>query len=566
MTIMTVEQTSLQKLRAPQNNGHSLVHPPFSHAGELITSNRESLNLANAMVLDSNLSDFAVRAKSELVKIAIEFTGCYLDVSEFFGGDGRFNEQRVVLSGHQPDLFHPGVWFKNFALDRLAKEHDAIGINLLIDNDLAQSPGVNVLSGSIDQPSSHRVLIDASTSPIPYEERAIRDLDSFCNFPQRVKAAMGGFSAESLDDLMIDKLWPLAIKATKRSQNLGKCLAEARHRLEAELGLENLEVPLSRVCETQSFLQFFAHVINHAERFRQAYNSAIREYRITNRLRSETHPAPVLQGGPENSKNSDWIELPFWGWRSDVPNEQLRRNRVFFRSLVADDHYELSLGDPSLTESEVVVLPCCKKFGDVTHLQGRLKDVAVKIRPRALMTTMYARLALSDLFIHGIGGAKYDVVTDKIIGDFFDLAPPRFVAASATFRLPFVRPIVDGDDLRQINGLLRDLWYHPEQTELPPSRPASEIAAFRKLQAAKRALIDYSPPRGHRKSWHDELSKVNQKLRDYNDTYRSKLLEEKERLSKSLRNDRLLSSREFSFCLFPYQSLTSSLSQLASAQ
>ena len=57
----------------------------------------------------------------------------------------------------------------------------------------------------------------------------------------------------------------------------------------------------------------------------------------------------------------------------------------------------------------------------------------VKIRSRALVTTLWARLALSDLFLHGIGGAKYDQVTDRLIESFFDLAPPAIMVLSATF-------------------------------------------------------------------------------------------------------------------------------------
>ena len=29
----------------------------------------------------------------------------------------------LFLAGHQPQMFHPGVWYKNFALGKLAAEH-----------------------------------------------------------------------------------------------------------------------------------------------------------------------------------------------------------------------------------------------------------------------------------------------------------------------------------------------------------------------------------------------------------------------------------------------------------
>ena len=45
----------------------------------------------------------------------------------------------IFLAGHQPQLFHPGVWFKNFALDRLARRHGAVAVNLVVDSDTIKS-------------------------------------------------------------------------------------------------------------------------------------------------------------------------------------------------------------------------------------------------------------------------------------------------------------------------------------------------------------------------------------------------------------------------------------------
>ena len=47
-----------------------------------------------------------------------------------------------------------------------------------------------------------------------------------------------------------------------------------------------------------------------------------------------------------------------------------------------------------------------------------------KIRSRALTNTLYARLFLGDLFIHGIGGGKYDEVTDAIIRRYYRSSRP----------------------------------------------------------------------------------------------------------------------------------------------
>ena len=45
----------------------------------------------------------------------------------------------IFLAGHQPELFHPGVWFKNFALGDLARRYQATAVNLVIDSDTVKS-------------------------------------------------------------------------------------------------------------------------------------------------------------------------------------------------------------------------------------------------------------------------------------------------------------------------------------------------------------------------------------------------------------------------------------------
>ena len=59
---------------------------------------------------------------------------------------------------------------------------------------------------------------------------------------------------------------------------------------------------------------------------------------------------------------------------------------------------------------------------------------------------MFARLFLCDLFIHGIGGAKYDQMTDAIIERFFGFAPPDYLTVTATAKLP----IMEGTRVRVI--------------------------------------------------------------------------------------------------------------------
>ncbi len=92
-----------------------------------------------------------------------------------------------------------------------------------------------------------------------------------------------------------------------------------------------------------------------------------------------------------------------------------------------------------------------------------LEAEGFKVRTRALTTTLFARLFLADLFIHGIGGGKYDELTDAIVRRFYGFEPPRYLVLSATRWLPLPSFPVTSDDR----------W----QTGPQATRPALESAA-----------------------------------------------------------------------------------------
>jgi hypothetical protein len=61
---------------------------------------------------------------------------------------------------------------------------------------------------------------------------------------------------------------------------------------------------------------------------------------------------------------------------------------------------------------------------------------SLRLSPRALTLTMFLRLLAADQFVHGIGGARYDQVTDLLISRHFGLTPPRFAVTTATLLFP----------------------------------------------------------------------------------------------------------------------------------
>lgn len=178
----------------------------------------------------------------------------------------------------------------------------------------------------------------------------------------------------------------------------------------------------------------------------------------------------------------------------------------------------------------------------------------VKLRSRALVTTLFARLALGDLFLHGIGGAKYDQVTDAIIQRLFGFQPPGFLVLSATLLLPVPRQRVTPQDARRIDRQLRDLDYHPE-TALDAagcSRPDCEAG---ELIAAKRRWIATPPtPENARTRWR-EIRRINAAIQPFVSGHREALLRERSATVDALAAEAVLSWREYAFCLYPEQFL-----------
>src|SRR5882757_8130360 len=116
------------------------------------------------------LGALAAEAREELLAAALRHTRSYRDLERPPDAEGLF-----FLAGHQPEIFHPGVWLKNFVLDRLARQHGGVAVNLVIDSDTIKSSSLRVPGGSVAEPTVEAVLFDRPSAEIPFQARAIED-------------------------------------------------------------------------------------------------------------------------------------------------------------------------------------------------------------------------------------------------------------------------------------------------------------------------------------------------------------------------------------------------------
>jgi hypothetical protein len=425
-------------------------------------------------------------------------------------------------------LFHPGVWYKNFVLGSLAKRLDGVGVHLLIDSDTCRTASIRVPTGSVEEPRVAAVAYDEPAAEMPHEERTIRDAALFSTFAERAASMIRPLVAGPL----VAELWPLVMTRNPGQKNLGLRLAQGRHALEETWQNETLELPQSAVCELPEFGWFVAHVLAHLPRFWAAYNDALAHYRRVHHIRGHAQPVPDLD------LSDGWLEAPFWIWSTDDP---LRR--PLYARLAGD----------GLTITDRKSLEVCLSVADdrdATVAAQQIADLAsrgIKLRTRALTTTLFARLVLSDLFLHGIGGAKYDQVLDEIVRLFFGFEPPEFGAVSATLRLPIAREAhhsLQGNDWQH---RLRELRYHPELFV----DANGDRAMVERIVADKRRWIEIPKTPENAGQRHRAIAAANKALQPYIAPLREELEHDRLAAQKQRRGEAILQSREYSFCLYP---------------
>src|SRR5262245_43704295 len=301
-------------LRAPQEDGAALIDPALKHAAAIIQHNRSlGAQFDRVAWFPSDYRKMARLSAAAAARVIPD-------------DHKRFLDAPFILSGHQPELFHPGVWMKSFLLSSIARSVGGTALNLIIDSDLARHMGIRVptvgASAVIDVP------FDVQGEQVPWEERAILDANVFKRFAATVRTVFGhvATSPSYHRGLILDQLWPHAIAheaVTERWPTLAFALAVARNRLERELGLINYELPLSSYCLVRQLEQFADHLFARCEEFHEIYNSSVAEYRAVNHIRDRSHPVPDLD------HEGDFYEMPFWIWSRQDP----RRRRVFVRRM-----------------------------------------------------------------------------------------------------------------------------------------------------------------------------------------------------------------------------------------
>lgn len=516
--------------RAPAQNGQILAIPELGDAVVAAQENQEQLQRASVLIASLPLPELRQIARRDIISRAAiwtnSMTGQHLACAEC-----SHHASLLYVTGHQPQLAHPGVWAKNFAASGLATRSAGLGLNIIVDNDTVGTQAIRLPQGTFAEPIVEQVHFDCAQPQQPWEELKIHDRNLFESFAHRVVDRMRCWNIEPL----IQSMWPTAVAASHESDSMVQALSACRILQERRWGGANLELPLSELCQTESFLIFVKHILDHFEEFHADYNRIVVEYRHENRIRNNRHPVPNLQ------VDGTALELPFWFWREG----DVERGQLFARR----DQSAITL----LCRGEVL---CSAPSDSLLDALQELQHQG-KLRTRALTTTLFSRLCLADLFIHGIGGAKYDEMTNSLMEDFFGIVPPRILVLSATLHLPVGQHEFSRNEVLQLKQKLRDHEFNADRylsgTDVSKlrTRKQSLIEQHWKAQTADLSRTERARNRMGNRRRHIALKQVNLSLAELARDQVQKLKTELISAESKLNANSILNSREFSASLFP---------------
>jgi len=558
----------------PKNNREVFLYPALDRIPELVLENRRKIHGYEFEINGIPFQVFRDKTRMDVLRQAVCYTnGIKSLIRKDPSGQRRYDQigmQKdtslqaaqdrscikeltldretiknipIIQTGHEPILYHPGIWIKNHLVQYLVNKLNGIGVNMIVDNDACNMGFMYVPILSEQSTSVGKVALVKNKEHVAYEEIVFDDFGTILQFKEEVIDLLSKnilredikTTMEDMQDVFERFINRIGEYYQQGCHDMAGLLTAARRSVEEDFGIENLEAPVSWMCDTDGFYHFILHILCEAERFVNIYNEKLAEYRRIHKIRSKANPLPDLK------VLRDSIEIPFWVWKAGGQRAKC---------------YVMNEGDDIKITDGAKVLVILKK-GDVNSNITRLKtlmEAGIKIRPRAITTTMFSRLFFSDVFIHGIGGAKYDTITDEIIKEFFGINTPGFITISATLFLPLDTYDVDEGTPYELQRIMHDMRYNPERYASKETRSNPEFMnrAKEKQGLLKMMAVGNADEKGR---YFRQIKELNKLMLTQINPELKRIQGEINIVREKLAYNEVVRFREFPLCLYPMKIL-----------
>lgn len=437
--------TEIDALAAPAGDGDVLTWPGGGALADLAARNRAARRRYSYTLLDTPAGDLL---------------------------NDDASEPLVVAAGHQPGFIHPGVWVKGAAVSALASRFAGRAEYWIVDSDAVHRTALAwpEIDDGIVTARSVAAFADFQAG-WAFESLPARAAAEWIAFFERVPSSFREGPATAFSRWVTSFLesasgpaayaqrWRAGVAAIDTAAGV----APPDYRFVSD------EFNLCSPTAARRGTCFVGHLIANAGKTAKAYNGALAAYRTRRGIAGVQHPIPdLLMDGAR-------VEVPLWAVRESRP-----RQRVYVSVSTGGD---LTLWADGLELGTTSAVRLQSQPG------AALCELAAgwSLRPRALALTMYLRLLACDVFIHGIGGAKYDQITDDVIRRLFGIEPPGYGCVTATLRLPLPRFDAGPRDLDRVYREGRDRRFNPQRLAASSDpKHAREVAAL--IERRQRAI------------------------------------------------------------------------------
>jgi hypothetical protein len=393
--------------------------------------------------------------------------------------------QPLVATGHQAELYHPGVWAKLGLIDAAARKLSGQAFHVVVDTDAPKHLHVRWPGESLPITDDPAIASAAWSSLL-----APPSTGHLQHIRQALARASGAWNFEPLLGGIIESLG----RQTDASRTLTAAIANTTHELDWKLGLRHRSLLGSPIWTSEPFLLFAHDLVAQADSVASNYNAALDGYRDANGISSHMRPMPDLYVGDES------IEIPFW--LDDLHNGARTRPSVFRSG--GGFVLKLTGGEEFVFDSAL------DGWEAAARLQRWLASTRHRLSPRALTLTMFVRMLMADQFTHGIGGGRYDQVTDRLIAAHYRIEPPHSSVTTVTMYFPAALavqrvclPCVKQDGHRLRHGLLgRRKHELVSRIESLPRRSPLRTATFFQMH---NQLSEAAAGSKAWKAWQDKL-------------------------------------------------------------
>lgn len=433
------------------NSGRIIYEPEFADWSAILSDNLRLTDYATRNELRQQLLEAAIDYNNDLSDLASTTAGIKLARAEVVLTDFR---KSIVMTGHQPLIYHPGLLRKNIALDQIRHRTNSLAVNLMIDLDETDAGLIKFPGSEAGRPASRSVSLAEGIGGLLKFQR-LKDHISQSEIWNHITFELKSCSAPVN--------WEL-FELVKKNYLLlsGHLIAEANSIVRSlqEPPRSYLELPLSILIKLPIIQKLILTWATDGDYLNQVYNSSLKEHRIVNGIKSSANPFPDLKTVQQSSSH-DLKEIPFWL----IDERNSKRLSVWCQ------------------EGKLFSNKGSGQFEPYNSA-----DSNCYLSPRGAMLSLLYRGFCSDLFIHGLGGRSYDSFTNRLAPKLINRDLPRFVVASET-RYIFQQLAEETLAWEHLDSIKRDLISHTEDYLELSLFGDDERKQLRELLEQKKSLI-----------------------------------------------------------------------------